>query len=555
MSMSALVRALGAAAGGVSSGMDAAEAAAERKRLRDEAAEDRKFTMSERTRALNMRDELGRAAAEVKPVEVKQDRPDSMDDRDVSAVGEAPLPTAGYDVAGKRFATKDEATTAAAAANTPQAVTTRMSDVLMRNGDPVQAQKLRTGAMEEQAAQFKLNDAMRADINDKFNQDLYQVKDWNGLADLFGNVHGVKFAPQVSEDGKTIEVNRVGPDGSLIPTGRVFQNNDAGFEEAVTGLARIPPEKKLNYLHQRALLAQQGQRDADKKAHDEGMLKVAQQNANTQEQYRKDQVAALKTKAESAVDKMSEAGKLQLQDLNKQDEALAAIINKGVAEGTLKINNPDDPSWAHLSQQRQQLAFKKQQLLASEGVIDGAQSVSDLISAGATLADMEESAKQAKLIGGKYAKDFMSAYESAKVTRPATTREAIAQEVKKTGDTNYLVTMNGRTQAYGNAKLPSDRTSQAPTMTSRTTGPEAPAAAPAAATNDLSKRLKAEQLEMGNGQRLSYSPEVAAYVDKLDAEKRAAAAEASAKAQAEELAKAKRNPAMALVRRDAATLK
>lgn len=305
--MSALVRALGAAAGGVSTGMDAAEAAAERKRKRDEDAEDRKYLMSERTRALNMRDQLGRAAAEVAPVEVKQDRPDTMDNRDVGAVGEAPLPTAGYDVAGKRFATKDEATTAAAAANTPQAVTTRMSDVLMRNGDPVQAQKLRTGAMQEQVGKFQLNDAMRADLDAQWNQEVdKKVTDWESMAQFYsdsaadgvGGKNKYQFLP--SPDGKSQVAHLVLADGSLKPTEKAFPNTADGFAVAKAEMKRMPAERVLMHFFQKNQLAQQAERDAATAKYQEGMLKISQQNANTNEQYRRDQAAALKAKAAGA---------------------------------------------------------------------------------------------------------------------------------------------------------------------------------------------------------------------------------------------------------------
>lgn len=314
------------------------------KKKREQEDEDRAFAMSERQRAIQMRTDMGRAAATVEPVEVKQDRPDTMDNRDVGQPGEAALPTAGYDVAGKRFATKDEATTAAAAANTPQAVTTRMSDVLMRNGDPVQAQKLRVGAMEEQTAQFKLNDAMRADIDARFNADLQaNVKDFGSLADFISNSAGdglngklkVKFVP--SADGKTQVLNVVGPDGTLTPTERVVPNTADGLATAIAETARMPVDKKLAHLHNKAMLAQQAERDAATAKYHEGMLKISQQNANTNEQYRRDQAAALKAKADAA----GGPGGMTMADLKDGHKSIATTLN---ADWKTQIESETDPA-------------------------------------------------------------------------------------------------------------------------------------------------------------------------------------------------------------------
>ncbi len=69
MSMSALVRALGAAAGGVSDGLKAADEKKRRDQRDQWEAEDRAFNMAERARALKIRDETAAAAA---PVAVQQ---------------------------------------------------------------------------------------------------------------------------------------------------------------------------------------------------------------------------------------------------------------------------------------------------------------------------------------------------------------------------------------------------------------------------------------------------------------------------------------------------
>lgn len=105
---------------------------------------------------------------------------------------------------------------------------------------------------------------------------------------------------------------------------------------------------------------------------------------------------------------MSEAAKLQLQDINKQDEALQKAVNDGVAGGTLKMD-PKDPAWQHFTRQRQALQVQKLRVYAREGLISGSEDAANLIATGATTAELEASVKQAQLIGGTYASDFSSA--------------------------------------------------------------------------------------------------------------------------------------------------
>lgn len=116
--------------------------------------------------------------------------------------------------------------------------------------------------------------------------------------------------------------------------------------------------------------------------------------------------------------KMSEAGKLQLQDLNKQDEALQKAINDGVAGGTLK-QDPNDPAWQHFTRQKQALQVQKLRVFAREGLVSGADDAANLIQAGASRDDLVKSSKQAQLIGGKYAEEFNAAVQAELAKTPA----------------------------------------------------------------------------------------------------------------------------------------
>lgn len=123
--------------------------------------------------------------------------------------------------------------------------------------------------------------------------------------------------------------------------------------------------------------------------------------------------------------KMSEAGKLQLQGLEKQDEQIAKTINDGVAGGTLKAD-PGDKSYAHLQRQRQAIQVQKLRIFAKEGVIDGNEDAMSLISSGASQADLDASVQQAKLIGGSYASAFESAVREHLKAKPNATPAAPA---------------------------------------------------------------------------------------------------------------------------------
>ena len=318
------------------------------RKKRQEEDEDRAFSMSERARAVKMRTDMGNAAAEVAPVEVKQDRPATMDNRDVGQADEAALPTAGYDVAGKRFTDRGQAATAATEANTPQAVTARMSDVAMRNGEPLKAQQLRTGAMAEQTAKYQLNDAMRADLDAKFNADLQaNVKDWDSLdkfvSESAGDGHGgqIKVKTVVSPDGKSRVVNVIAPDGTLHPTEKVVPNTPDGFATAVAELARMPAEKKLAHLHAKAQLAQQAERDANNAEHQRGMLEATRDRTAANIEIATIRADAAAERRAAAAAAKAGAGGMTLADLKDGHKGIATTLN---ADWKTQIESETDPA-------------------------------------------------------------------------------------------------------------------------------------------------------------------------------------------------------------------
>lgn len=530
------------------------------RKQRQQADEDRAFAMSERARALKTREDMANAAAEVKPFEVKQERPDTMDDRDVGQPGEAPLPTVGYDVAGKRFADRASADAAAAEANTPQAAYARMAQVALRNGDPKGAMELNKSAMEEQTGRYKLNDAQREDLAGRFNFELQQAQDWDALDKIASQASGHTIKTVLSPDGKTRTVSVVGPDGALIPTEKTFQATADGFAEARGGLAQLPWDKQLNYLYQKATLAQQAKRDAETGRHNASMEGIAQQNANTQEQYRRDQAEAIRMRADAAAAN-AQPGGMTLADLKDGHKGIASTLN---ADWKTQIESETDPAKLKALKVARENEIATVQRLYTGAMTAGFGMTPEqaivAFRSGETATQTFKSKDGSGtvkvdgiLYGGRFIPlaDNPGAVPGAKPP-PTSKDEAIARDAAETGTKDYVVDINGRRQAYGNAKLPEDRTAGKPaSMTDRTA---AAAPAPAADAN-LAKRLQAEQVEMSQGKRLQYSPEVAAYAKQRDAEARAAAAEASRVARQEELKKALRNPSMAQVRQDAARVK
>jgi len=332
MSMSKLVAMLGSAASGYNAGLTAKEEREDRARKRQQDQEDRDFNMAERARAKKMRDDMGAAAA---PVAVEQVQPAGpvMDGAE-GAAGQ-PIPMVST-VQGKSFATPDEAGAAAAAQNTPQAVTGRMADVAMRNGDPVKAQQLRVGSMQEQTGQYQLNAAMRADLDAKFNDDLQKnVTDWASFdrftSDSAGDGMGgaVKLKTLPSADGKSMVVHVIGPDGVPTPTGKVFPNTADGLALASAELARMPAEKKLAHLHQKAMEARQAEQAAATAAHQAGTLAETSRHNLSMEDVAKGNTAARAAKAgagQPAGINMADADKFINHLFSRKDEVTGAAV-------------------------------------------------------------------------------------------------------------------------------------------------------------------------------------------------------------------------------------
>ncbi|MBT9493857.1 MAG: hypothetical protein IV107_16280, partial [Paucibacter sp.] len=293
-----MAAALGAGADGYSAGMD-------RGRKLKQEDEDRAFQADQRTRMKEqqdrekqVRDAIDKASkdftVEPMPGEAK---PTTMDNRDVGATGEQALQPGGYRAGSMTYATQGEAQAAATASAAPTARMERVAGAMERNGDAVGGMKMRNvmqqqkvGDLQLKAGELQLKQGERKEANDAWDDQSKTALRKAGpegfaqfLTDSKGdNADGAaQFKATRSPDGKTWRIDMVGPNGELIPRTQEFTNDARGFAEAhVLFSMGVPETQKLAHY-------------------------VAQQNADTQAGYRKDQA-----------DNMREQRKLQERQLN-----------------------------------------------------------------------------------------------------------------------------------------------------------------------------------------------------------------------------------------------
>lgn len=197
----------------------------------------------------------------------------------------------GIRVAGKTYTDKASADAAVAAANTPGAQRKRISAALLAQGKVVEADQLATNELTNKANQIKVDQAQRDEANQAFDSGIrkaLQSGGWDGLAQFMseskadGNDGATQFQATRTPDGK-VQMVRVNVDGTTSPIGPAHEDSDMGRATAGLMLSRAVPEAdKLKHLVEL-------KRADDAAKHQDGALKVAQQQADTQEQYRKDQ--------------------------------------------------------------------------------------------------------------------------------------------------------------------------------------------------------------------------------------------------------------------------
>lgn len=245
--------------------------------------------MADRKRVSDDRDALRTAAAPV-TVDPNMVKPETMDNRDVGQPGET-LNQDGYKVGARRFATEGAAKEEVAAYNAPAATRARVMATLGAQGNVLGADQLRTSGLQADAAQMTLDKGKRDEAAAVFDMGVKEALQRGGpdaLATFMSESHGdgqggkLKFKAVTSPDGKW-QMHKVGEDGASAPVGGTFTSDETGYATAGLMLARGVPEKD------KAAHLLQVKQQSDSAAHNKAQLKIAQQNADTQEQYRKDQ--------------------------------------------------------------------------------------------------------------------------------------------------------------------------------------------------------------------------------------------------------------------------
>ncbi|HWH81274.1 MAG TPA: hypothetical protein VNU71_03455 [Burkholderiaceae bacterium] len=265
----------------------------------------------------------------------RQIKPDDVDNADVGTPGASPnLPAQRVGMQG--LLTPEKAAAEAARQNTPEAMRARQLAELQKQS-PEKAAALQAHDLTLKNTQIDLAaKEYDAGMNKAASRGLGSLVDWtnnSGSSDF-------KAKLVVSADGKTGEIHEVQPDGTLKPTGLSFANTAQGAAEAATMLARtVPPTAKLKHYMDVKESDRKESHDLATESYQNRMAGVAEKNAETNEQYRKDMGDAAGLRAEkagtskSAVDRMSESDKLTFADINKQRETINAAITKAQAEG------------------------------------------------------------------------------------------------------------------------------------------------------------------------------------------------------------------------------
>lgn len=288
-----MLRALAAVGGAAAVGY---QQGTENLRKRKQEDEDRAWQNEQRDRqrkewgdADAEKQRVANAAQDVAPVEIKETKPDTMDNRDVGQPGEQALPTAGYDVQGQRFTDQAQATKAAAAQNTDQGRATRMAKALDARS-PERAMQLRSAARQGEAADLQIGEARQKAADTQWDRDLAGVSSLDDLSKLLSDSHGdmtsgktrVKALPNA--DGKTFDLHRVNPDGSTTPSGNSFANLD---EARMMLSKRVTPEQRLAHYegirrYNETLKLHQDEAQARLK-HQDRMASIAERGAKAQE--------------------------------------------------------------------------------------------------------------------------------------------------------------------------------------------------------------------------------------------------------------------------------
>jgi hypothetical protein len=272
-------------------------------------AQMRQITQSESDRAALR---TAAAPAAVVPVATKDDTQDNVD------VGQPnePAPTVtGYRVGAQQFASQGVADSAAAAANDPKSVRARVQGAMAAQ-DPLKADQYRTSGLQADAAELTLKkhteDLIKEGTLDALGAAI-QGQSPEEIKALYNQSGGKKIA-SIQVNPYTFNHPSLGPQKSATITGKFEDGTDLNVPDAFQLSTQLMgAAKRFDLLGKWA--------DEKRKAdNDAGHLKIAQQNANTQEQYRRDQAENTRLLREIQQQKASQPGQpLQITLKDKRD--------------------------------------------------------------------------------------------------------------------------------------------------------------------------------------------------------------------------------------------
>lgn len=151
--------------------------------------------------------------------------------------------------------------------------------------------KLRTSGLQADAAQMTLDKGKRDEAAAVFDMGVKEALQRGGpeaLATFMSESHGdgqagkLKFKAVTSPDGKW-QMHKLNEDGTTAPIGGAFTADETGYATAGLMLSKGVSEKD------KAAHLLQVKQQADSAANSAAQLKIAQKNADTNEQWRKDQ--------------------------------------------------------------------------------------------------------------------------------------------------------------------------------------------------------------------------------------------------------------------------
>jgi len=333
MSMLRALSMLGQVGGGFMQGQ---QSVAAEKRKQDDAdwqTQQRQRMADQQAREDQLRNDLQGAAATVAPQQTTAE-PDMVDSRHVGT----PVPT-GYLVDGQQYPDQASAAAAGSVANTPAARMSRVADVYAKAGQIDQYDKLHTRAddLKNEGALQVINDLRTAmpspdALADGKTVDIMIPESVRQNFDGMGKLRvppGAKAQAFMNDD--TPDIRIVGQDGKVIV-------GSANTLEGIIGMSASERRKQALELSK--------VKSEDK--YKTTMTGIAQQNADTAKKEAADKglyysgiVKSKEDAIDAKPDRMSEADKYTLQDINKRAELINSEIVKAQAGGMWDENNPN----------------------------------------------------------------------------------------------------------------------------------------------------------------------------------------------------------------------